>query len=99
MHRASLPAIFNIFALWLVLFFVWAIFYLEVFGLTRWNVYGTRIANYSSFWNVMVMLVLASTGYVSQTYVSLRQHLLILNNLREGWNGIMHDYTLEFPHW
>lgn len=74
---ASLPAILNIFSLWLVFFIVWAIAYLEIFGLTRWGVYGTRLVNYSAFWNVMVMLVLASTG--------------------EGWNGIMHDYTVEFP--
>ena len=60
--RASLPDIFNIFALWIILFFVWAIFYVEVFGLTRWSVYETRNQNYSSFWQAMVMLALASTG-------------------------------------
>lgn len=30
---ASLPAILNVFGLWLVLFLVWAIFFLEVFSL------------------------------------------------------------------
>ncbi|KAL8283193.1 hypothetical protein RQP46_005971 [Phenoliferia psychrophenolica] len=74
---ASLPDIGNIFALWIILFFVWAIFFVEVFGLTRWSVYETRNMNYTSFWQAMVMLALASTG--------------------EGWNGYMHDYTLEFP--
>ncbi|KAM0754891.1 hypothetical protein T439DRAFT_283840 [Meredithblackwellia eburnea MCA 4105] len=74
---ASLPAIANIFALWLVLFLVWAIFYVEVFGLTRWVNNETHNQNYSSFWRAMVMLVLASTG--------------------EGWNNVMHDYTIESP--
>lgn len=49
LRSASLPAILNIFSLWLVLFLVWAIFYLEVFGLTRWRTYGTPYQNYSHF--------------------------------------------------
>ncbi|GAA5872257.1 hypothetical protein JCM8547_004796 [Rhodosporidiobolus lusitaniae] len=59
---ASLPAILNIFALWLVLFLVWAIFFIEIFGLTRWGSAGTPNANYYTFFNAMVLLALQSTG-------------------------------------
>ena len=37
---SSLPAIGNIFALWLVFFLVWAIMDLEVFGLVKWGTQG-----------------------------------------------------------
>ncbi|GAA6002347.1 calcium channel protein CCH1 [Rhodotorula paludigena] len=59
---SSLPALLNIFALWLCLFLVYAIFYLEMFGLTRWESAGTRLANYYTFWSTMVLLALQSTG-------------------------------------
>ncbi|GAA5967490.1 hypothetical protein JCM11641_000565 [Rhodosporidiobolus odoratus] len=59
---ASLPAILNIMALWLVLFLVFAIFYLELFGLTRWGASSTHFSNYYTFWNAMVLLALQSTG-------------------------------------
>ncbi|GAA6064276.1 hypothetical protein JCM10212_000978 [Sporobolomyces blumeae] len=59
---ASLPAILNIFALWLVLFLVFAILYIEVFGLTRWEPQFSHNSNYYTFWNAMVLLVLQSTG-------------------------------------
>ncbi|GAA5943198.1 hypothetical protein JCM10213_006241 [Rhodosporidiobolus nylandii] len=59
---ASLPAILSIFALWLVLFLVFAIFYLELFGLTRWESAETWTSNYYTFWNAMVLLALQSTG-------------------------------------
>ncbi|GAA5915927.1 hypothetical protein JCM5296_002066 [Sporobolomyces johnsonii] len=59
---ASLPAILNIFSVWLVLFLVWAIFYIEIFGLTRWETLETHNANYYTFWDTMVMLTLQSTG-------------------------------------
>ncbi|GAA5936334.1 DNA-binding ATPase [Sporobolomyces koalae] len=59
---ASLPAILNIFALWVVLFLVFAIFYIEVFGLTRWQKLETHNANYYTFANALVLLVLQSTG-------------------------------------
>ncbi|GAA5898852.1 calcium channel protein CCH1 [Sporobolomyces salmoneus] len=59
---ASLPAILNIFALWAVLFLVFAIFYMEVFGLTRWQSHETHNANYYSFGNALVLLILQSTG-------------------------------------
>ncbi|GAA6027992.1 hypothetical protein JCM8097_001819 [Rhodosporidiobolus ruineniae] len=59
---ASLPAILNIFALWLVLFLVYAIFYIELFGLTRWRSSSTHNSNYYTFFNALVLLALQSTG-------------------------------------
>ncbi|BGP38716.1 calcium channel protein [Rhodotorula kratochvilovae] len=59
---ASLPALLNIFALWLCLFLVYAIFYLEMFGLTRWESAETRTSNYYTFFNTMILLALQSTG-------------------------------------
>ncbi|KDE08247.1 hypothetical protein MVLG_01513 [Microbotryum lychnidis-dioicae p1A1 Lamole] len=59
---ASLKALLNIFGLWLVLFIVWAIFYIEIFGLTRWNFNEKHNANYSTFAKALVLLALQSTG-------------------------------------
>jgi len=52
----------NIFALWLVLFLAYAIFYMEVFGLTKWGSAGSTNSNYSSFFKALVLLALQSTG-------------------------------------
>lgn len=52
----------NIFALWLVLFLAYAIFYMEVFGLTRWGSAAMSNSNYSSFFKALVLLALQSTG-------------------------------------
>lgn len=57
-----MPAIVSIFALWLVFFLVYTIFYNEVFGLTRWESMGTHNANYYTFWSALVLLILQSTG-------------------------------------
>ncbi|GAA6051051.1 Calcium-channel protein CCH1 [Rhodotorula toruloides] len=59
---ASLPAIVSIFALWLVFFLVYVIFYNEIFGLTRWETKETHNANYYTFWSALVLLILQSTG-------------------------------------
>ncbi|GEM06733.1 calcium channel subunit Cch1 [Rhodotorula toruloides] len=59
---ASVPAIVSIFALWLVFFLVYALFYLELFGLTRWETKETHNANYYTFWSTLVLLILQSTG-------------------------------------
>jgi hypothetical protein len=61
-NSAALPTILNIFALWLILFLTFAIFYTEVFGLTRWGAHGTSLANYYSFASTLVLLALQSTG-------------------------------------
>jgi len=99
LNRASLPAILNIFALWGVLFLVFAIFYIEVFGLVRWQTQETHNANYYSFGNTLVLLVLQSTGYVF--FVSFPEKAFADSfpaSNREGWNQFMHDYAMtEFP--
>ncbi|GAA5899990.1 hypothetical protein JCM8208_005559 [Rhodotorula glutinis] len=59
---ASLPALLNIFALWACLFLTYAIFYLEVFGLTRWESAETHLSNYYTFASTLVLLALQSTG-------------------------------------
>ncbi|GAA5884714.1 hypothetical protein JCM6882_005364 [Rhodosporidiobolus microsporus] len=59
---ASLPAILNILGLWLVAFLVFAIFYIELFGLTRWGSAGSHNSNYETFFSAMVLLALQSTG-------------------------------------
>ncbi|GAA5835858.1 hypothetical protein JCM9279_002122 [Rhodotorula babjevae] len=59
---ASLPALLSIFALWLCLFLTYAIFYLEVFGLTRWESAETHLSNYYTFGSTLVLLALQSTG-------------------------------------
>ncbi|KAF9557915.1 high-affinity cell membrane calcium channel [Agrocybe pediades] len=59
---ASLPAIFNLLGLWLVLFIFFAILFMEVFGLTKWSGAETPITNYSSLGSSLVMLAFQSTG-------------------------------------
>ncbi|GAA5821176.1 hypothetical protein JCM11251_004500 [Rhodosporidiobolus azoricus] len=59
---SSLPAILNILGLWGVAFLVYAIFYIELFGLTRWGSAGTHYANYYTFFDALVLLILQSTG-------------------------------------
>lgn len=68
--RAALPTILNIFALWVILFLTFALFYTEIFGLTRWVTQGTSVANYYSFASTLVMLALQSTGCVRRPLMS-----------------------------
>ncbi|KAG9101606.1 calcium channel protein [Ceratobasidium sp. 370] len=59
---ASLPAIFNLFMFWLILFVFFAIVFVEVFALTRWDTAENHNQNYSSFGNALLMLAFMSTG-------------------------------------
>ncbi|KAF8962909.1 high-affinity cell membrane calcium channel [Flammula alnicola] len=59
---SSLPAIFSLLGLWLVLFIFFAILFLEVFGLTKWGGAETPTTNYSTLGSAMVMLAFQSTG-------------------------------------
>lgn len=63
-NRSSLPSIFSLLGLWLVLFIFFAILFLEVFGLTKWGGAETHVTNYSSLGSAMVMLSFQSTGSV-----------------------------------
>ncbi|KAH9475037.1 Calcium-channel protein cch1 [Psilocybe cubensis] len=59
---SSLPVIFSLLGLWLVLFIFFAILYMEVFGLTKWGGAETPTTNYSSLGSALVMLAFQSTG-------------------------------------
>lgn len=61
---SSLPVIFSLLSLWLVLFIFFGILFVEVFGLTKWNTAETRVQNYSTMGNALVMLAFMTTGYV-----------------------------------
>lgn len=78
------------------MFLTFALFYTEIFGLTRWGPNGTSTANYYSFASTLVLLALQSTGYV-QLACPRWQDLTSSLPGREGWNGFMHDYTMEWP--
>ncbi|KAL1918646.1 uncharacterized protein VTP21DRAFT_2668 [Calcarisporiella thermophila] len=60
---ASAPEIFNLFAVWFVVLTVYAIMFVEIFGLTR---YGSEAKNehinFRNFGNALLMLVRFSTG-------------------------------------
>lgn len=63
-YSGSLPVILSLLALWFILFLFFGILYVEVFGLTKWQSAETRLQNYSSLGNALVMLTFMSTGYV-----------------------------------
>ncbi|KAH9931746.1 Ion transport protein-domain-containing protein [Amylocystis lapponica] len=59
---ASLPVIMSLLGLWLILFFFFAILFLEVFSLTKWNTAETRNENYTTLAKALVMLSFMTTG-------------------------------------
>ncbi len=59
---ASLPSIGALFSIWIVLFIVWDLMFLEIFGLTRWGANETTNINFSTFWKSFVFLSFMSTG-------------------------------------
>ncbi|CAI2169741.1 19144_t:CDS:10 [Funneliformis geosporum] len=73
----SLPSIFNLFAVWSIIFVVYAIMFMEIFGLTKYGKNGSEHVNFRQFPTAMITLIRMSTG--------------------EGWNAIMHDFTVEPP--
>lgn len=64
LFRSSLPAIFSLLSLWLVLFMFFGILFVEVFSLTKWNTAETREQNYSTMGGALVMLAFMTTGSV-----------------------------------
>ena len=60
--RASLPVIVSLLSLWIILFIFFAILFVEVFGMTKWNSAETRNQNYSTMGSALVMLAFMSTG-------------------------------------
>lgn len=62
MYRASLPVILSLLALWIILFLFFAILFVEVFSLTKWESAESRTQNYTSLGSALVMLAFMSTG-------------------------------------
>ena len=60
--RASLPVILSLLGLWLILFLFFAILYVEVFSMTKWNTAEARNINYSTMANALLMLAFMTTG-------------------------------------
>ncbi|KAH7908813.1 Ion transport protein-domain-containing protein [Hygrophoropsis aurantiaca] len=59
---ASMPVILSLLGLWLVLFLFFAIMYMEVFGMAKWNSAETRMQNYQTMGSALLMLAFMSTG-------------------------------------
>ncbi|KAF8465445.1 Ion transport protein-domain-containing protein, partial [Russula ochroleuca] len=59
---SSLPVIFSLLSLWLVLFMFFGILFVEVFSLTKWNTAEARNQNYSTMGTALVMLAFMTTG-------------------------------------
>lgn len=59
---ASLPTILSLLSLWVILFLFFAILYLEVFSMTKWNTGENRHQNYSTLSNALIMLAFMTTG-------------------------------------
>ncbi|KAG6811221.1 hypothetical protein H0H92_008482 [Tricholoma furcatifolium] len=59
---ASLYDILSLLGLWLILFIFFAILYVEVFSLTKWNSAETQDMNYISISSSLVMLTFMSSG-------------------------------------
>ncbi|CAK5278246.1 unnamed protein product [Mycena citricolor] len=66
---ASLPVIISLLSLWLVMFLFFAILFLEVFGLTKWNSAETRTQNFSTMGSTLVMLTFFTTGEAWNQYM------------------------------
>ncbi|EIW52938.1 uncharacterized protein TRAVEDRAFT_155754 [Trametes versicolor FP-101664 SS1] len=58
----SLPVILSLLGLWVILFLFFAILFVEVFSLTKWNTGEARNSNYSSMAKALVMLAFMTTG-------------------------------------
>ncbi|TBU26428.1 Ion transport protein-domain-containing protein [Dichomitus squalens] len=58
----SLPVILSLLGLWIILFLFFAILFVEVFSMTKWNTSETVKQNYSSMANALVMLAFMTTG-------------------------------------
>ncbi|KAJ7019630.1 Ion transport protein-domain-containing protein [Mycena alexandri] len=59
---ASLPVIFSLLGLWFILFLFFAILFLEIFALTKWNTGESRSQNFSTMGSTLVMLTFFTTG-------------------------------------
>ena len=62
MCSGSLPFILSLLGHWVILFLFYAILYVEMFSMTKWNTGENRNQNYSSMANALVMLAFMTTG-------------------------------------
>ncbi|KAI0740154.1 Ion transport protein-domain-containing protein [Earliella scabrosa] len=58
----SLPVIVSLLSLWVILFIFFAILFVEVFSMTKWNTGEGRNQNFSGMANALVMLAFMSNG-------------------------------------
>ena len=61
-YRGSLPVIVSLLSLWVILFIFFAILFVEVFSMTKWNTREGRNQNFSGMANALVMLAFMSNG-------------------------------------
>ena len=61
-NSGSLPVILSLLGLWVILFLFFAILFVEVFGMTKWNSEENATQNYTSMANALVMLAFMTTG-------------------------------------
>lgn len=60
--RASLPSILNVSAIFMMVMCLFAMLFMEFFGLTRFGPYGNDHANFRSYGNSLLTLVRMTTG-------------------------------------
>lgn len=65
----SLPAIVALFVLWLIMFLVWGVMLVEVFGLTKWGANETYAKSMRTLWQTLVFLFMTSTGEGWNSYM------------------------------
>lgn len=58
----SLPSILNLFAVWSIIFVVYTIMFMEIFGLTKFGTNEGRHVNFRQFPTAITTLVRMSTG-------------------------------------
>lgn len=60
--QASLPSILNVSAIFMMVMCLFAILFMEFFGLTKFGPYGNDHANFRSYGNSLLTLVRMTTG-------------------------------------
>ncbi|CAJ0823874.1 11692_t:CDS:10, partial [Entrophospora sp. SA101] len=62
LNHSSIPSIFNLFAVWSIVFVVYAIMFMEIFGLTRYGPNSGDHINFRNFPTAMITLFRMVTG-------------------------------------
>lgn len=75
MTRKSLPSIIQVSAVFMVAMCLFAMIFMEFFGLTKYGVYGEEHVNFREYGNALLLLVRATTGeaWVSNKYISTQR--------------------------